>query len=237
MSKNWIQSSGTSTSPISVTMLPRNGRKMHDSWTLSLSSFPFAMAKTSRLKFNTPLKQSCYGEGTMTLGTYVGGQWHLPPISSIAWLPCDPDAIISDHGHVFDEDNNEIGDLAQYPLQDPKGNRISIFDQYGTCIECWELAINEDEEGGGILFDLDGASTLLHSVDEDGEPMLMELHSYPQAFLPQYGHIHSTGVIPEIPEEVCQINQTLMDGLLPDDQDQDDAEFQAELEEPLKATF
>ncbi len=62
---------------------PRNGRKRHGSWTLTLSSFPFTMVKTSRLKFKTPMKQSCNGEGTMTLGTYVVGQWHLSPISSM----------------------------------------------------------------------------------------------------------------------------------------------------------
>jgi len=151
------------------------------------------------------------------------------------WVPCDPSAIISDHGRVFDKDNNEIADLAHYPLHDPEGNRISIFDQYGTQIERWEVAINEDSEGGGILFDLDGASTLLHSVDEDEEPM--EFRSYPQAFLPQYGHIQSTGVVPEIQEVVHQINQTLKEGLRPVDEDQDEAEFQAELEDPLKATF
>ncbi len=32
----------------------------------------------------------------------------------------------------------------------PRANKISIFDSYGTHIDWWEVAIDEDSEGGGI---------------------------------------------------------------------------------------
>src|SRR5260221_4579072 len=95
--------------------------------------------------------------------------------------PCDPDEIVTHHGYVFDCIGHEIEDLSESPLHDAEGN---------------DLVIDLHSAGGGILFDLEGASALFHSEDEDEEEPMM-LCTYPQAYpyLPQYGHIQSTGTI------------------------------------------
>ncbi|KAF8342353.1 uncharacterized protein EI90DRAFT_3011842 [Cantharellus anzutake] len=135
----------------------------------------------------------------------------------------DPQAILEEFGTVFDEHGQVIEDLEHFDLEDEDGEPIPIFDSQGAQIDRKEELFREKATPGGLLFRLNSASHMFDRVygnPRQSDPYRSEsvkTHTYPQAFLTDYGHVQANSVFPEFHKAAQLINQALLAPNVEDD--------------------
>ncbi len=137
---------------------------------------------------------------------------HLLPLSALPVADMkniDPATIQAQHGPVYDENGEEIQDLANLPYQDLDGKEINIWDSEGNLIQCRIPFFSSRATPGGPLFQLDNVTSMFdhfHYGDWTGH---VNVSIYPQAFMMQYGHVQANTVLPEFHLAAQEINSNL----------------------------
>jgi hypothetical protein len=162
----------------------------------------------------------------------------------MSWLPSalpvakmqniDPATILEARGMVFDENEQEITDLANLPYEDLDGKEIKIFDLEGTLIPRRVPFFSPTAPAGGPLFQLDNVTSMFdhfHHGDRTGH---VDVSIYPQAFMTRYGHLQANTVLPEFHQAAQAINSDLLSRERPvqTSRDRDSSVGQSDEEDP-----
>jgi hypothetical protein len=122
----------------------------------------------------------------------------------------DPTTIMENWGMVFDENEQEIQDLANFPYEDLDGTEINIYNLEGTKIERRVPYYDSNIPPAAPLFRLGNITSMFDEFHHGDRTGRVNVAVYPQAFMSQYGQLQANTVLPEFHQVAQEINSKLL---------------------------